>query len=155
MTVASAQQLLLRFPERGVEARAALLTDEAPALCAAIAAILPVAGRAHHAVYSGSEVALDLEPPLMLPPSNQTLRAMPGDVAFYCLEGGLWQGFPRPISELLVVYDRDGVPSMPWGPVPVCLFARIEEGLAPFAEVCRGMRAGGGERLEFSLVERR
>ena len=155
MTAASTQQLVLRFPRHDVEARAVLLTNEAPALCAAVAAILPVAGQAHHAVYSGSEVALDLDPPLMLPPSNQTLRAIPGDVAFYCLEGGLWQGFPRPISEVLVVYDRDGVPSMPWGPVPVCLFARIEEGLAPFAEVCRRMRNGGGERLEFSLVERR
>ncbi len=144
--------LLLRFPSAGVEARARFLDDEAPSLCAALRSRLPVAGLAHHAIYSGSEVALDLAPPLLLPPSNQTLRALPGDVAFYCLEGGLWQGLRQAISEVLVVYDRDGVPSMPWGPVPICLFARIEHGLAEFAEVCRRMRSAPGMRLELEVL---
>ncbi len=144
-------RLILRYPSEGVAAEAILLDEEAPALCAAIRARLPVSGLAHHAVYSGSEVALDLSPPLMLPPSNQTLRALPGDVAFYCLEGGLWQGFPRPVSELLVVYDRDGVPSMPWGPVPVCVFARIVRGLEEFVRVSRAMRTRPGFQLDFIL----
>jgi hypothetical protein len=152
MTAAPPTHLVMRFPEAGVEATARFLDEEAPSLCKAMRQILPAAGLAHHAVYSGSEVALDLHPPLLLPPSNQTLLTLPGDVAFYCLEGGLWQGFPRTISELLVVYDRDGVPSMPWGPVPVCLFARIERGLPAFAETCRKMRSGPGLRLELEVV---
>src|SRR5262245_37414731 len=99
----SAMRIRLVFPDEGVEATAILLEDEAPALCAAIKAILPIRGVAHHAVYSGSEVAMDLEPGLMLPPSNQTLNPLPGDVAFYCLTGELWHGFPRDLSEVLVV----------------------------------------------------
>jgi hypothetical protein len=140
--------ILLRFPDEGVEASAVLLEDEAPALCAAIRAVLPIRGIAHHAVYSGSEVAMNLDPRLMLPPSNQTLCALPGDVAFYCLSGGLWQGFSEDLSEVLVVYDRDGLPSMPWGPVPICLFARIDHGLDAFAAVCRRMRIEPRKRLE-------
>jgi hypothetical protein len=141
-------KLVLRFPDDGVRAEAVMLDDEAPDLCAAIRAALPLSGNAHHAVYSGSEIAMLLHPPLMLPPRNQTLRAQPGDVAFYCLEGGLWQGFPDDLSEVLVVYDRDGLPSMPWGAVPICLFARIDRGLADFAAVCRRMRMSPHKRLE-------
>ena len=154
MNAVSSAGLLLRFPSVGVEAWAHFLDHEAPVLCVALRRRLPAAGLAHHAIYSGSEVALDLDPPLLLPPSNQTLRALPGDIAFYCLEGGLWHGFSQAISEVLVVYDRDGVPSMPWGPVPVCLFARIEQGLAAFAEVCRRMRTAPGLRLELEVVSR-
>jgi hypothetical protein len=145
-------RIRLRFPDEGVEAGAVLLEEEAPALCEAIRAILPIRSVAHHAIYSGSEVAMDLDPPLMLPPSNQTLRALPGDVAFYCLAGGLWQGFPRDLSEVLVVYDRDGLPSMPWGPVPICLFARIDTGLDAFAAVCLRMRTEPHKRLVIEAV---
>jgi hypothetical protein len=146
------RRITLEFPQKGVRAEAVMLDGEARSLCDDIWNRLPMVGDAFHAVYSGSEVAMFLDPKLMLPPRNQTVNYHPGDVAFYCLQGGLWQGFPDDLSEVLVVYDRDGKPSMPWGQVPVCLFARIDRGLDEFARVCRTMRNAPSGRLEIRAL---
>jgi hypothetical protein len=42
---------------------------------------------------------------------------------------------------------------MPWGPVPICLFARIDTGLASFSNVCRQMRTEPLKRLEIEAVD--
>lgn len=152
MQASVARRIALEFPADGVRAEAVLLDDEAQSLCDDIWNALPILGDAFHAVYSGSEIAMFLEPKLMLPPRNQTMNYHPGDTAFYCLQGGLWQGFPDDLSEVLVVYDRDGRPSMPWGPVPICLFARIDRGLEELSRVCRTMRNRPARRLEIRAL---
>ena len=61
-------------------------------------------------------------------------------------------GFPDDLSELLWIYDDDGVPSMPDGPMPVNLIGRFNEGWEEFAAVSRAMRREGAKQVRFELV---
>ena len=141
----------MTFVEEGVSAVAELLEKEAPRTCAAVLAALPQEREAHHATYSGSEVAYLLDRDLGLGKENATSRVIPGDVAYTRFEGGEMWGFPESFSELCWFYDRDAVPSMPDGPVPVNIFARIVEGFDEFAAACRGMRRTGVKLVRVTL----
>ena len=147
-----ARRIVLDFVEEGVVATAELLEDLAPKTCAGVVAALPVSGEAQHAVYSGSEIALILDRDLAIGQENATTAVIPGDVAFTRFEGGLYYGLPASFSELCWFYDRDAVPSMPDGPVPVNVFARIVEGFDDFAAVCRRMRREGVKRFAVRLA---
>lgn len=139
--------LLLRFSEEGVTARARMLWERAPATCAAVWDALPVRGRAHHAIYSGSEIALVLPSLVTVDTENATSSVHPGDVAFTWFEKGAAYGVDADFSEICWFYDVDAVPSMFEGPVPVNVFARIDDGDAFFA-ACRRMRMDGAKLVE-------
>jgi hypothetical protein len=124
---AVARELVIAFPGEEVAARASLLADVAPRTCQAIWAALPVRGQARHAIYSGSEVYLILPELMRLPPENVTTRVLPGDVAFGWFAAGSFYGAVEDYCEVCWFYDRDATPSTPRGPVPVSLFARLEE----------------------------
>lgn len=141
------QEFLVAFAGEGVEARARLLPDLAPRTCEAISAALPVQGQARHAIYSGSEVYLILPELLRLPRENATTRVVPGDVGFAWIEAGSFYGAHEDYSEVCWFYDRDATPSTPEGPIPVSLFARLEQAEALF-EVCRRMRLEGAKEVE-------
>ena len=141
-------RIVLTFVDEGVAAEAELLADQAPRTCAAVLAALPQATEAHHAIYSGSEVAFVLDRDLGIGKENATARVLPGDLAYTRFQGGEWYGFPDSFSELCWFYDRDAVPSMPDGPVPVNVFARFVDGFDAFAAVCRRMRREGVKRVE-------
>ena len=130
-----------RLPWRGIEARAPL-TDLAPRTREAVWAALPVRGQARHGIYSGSEVYLILPELMQLPPENATTRVVPGDVAFGWFAAGSFYGAREDYCEVCWFYDRDATPSTPEGPVPVSLFARLEQAEALF-EVCNRMRLEG------------
>ena len=145
----------LAFVDEDVVAVAELLEREAPRTCAAVIALLPQLREAHHAIYSGSEVALILDRDVPVPQENATHRVMPGDVAFTRFDGGVRYGFPDSFSELCWFYDRDATPSMSDGPVPVNIFARIVEGFEPFSGVCRRMRREGVKKIEVRIAPAR
>jgi hypothetical protein len=147
------RRLSITFVDEGVTAIAELLEDEAPKTCAAVIAALPQAGDAHHATYSGSEVAFILDRDLGIGRENATSKVIPGDLAYTRFDGGVMWGFPKDFAELCWFYDRDAVPSMPDGPVPVNIFGRFTEGFAEFAAVCRRMRREGVKRIDVKLVE--
>jgi hypothetical protein len=148
------RQIRLTFAGEDVSAVADLLEEEAPRTCAAIWDALPAAGPAHHATYSGSECVFRLPELLKLEPENASAEVVPGDVAYTWFAAGQCYGVAEDFSEICWFYDRDAVPSMPEGPVPVSRFARIREGSDAFYRVCRRMRKEGIKALRVERVER-
>src|SRR3954451_21456882 len=146
------RRIRFTFVDDGVEAIAELDEAAAPKSCAAVLAALPFAGDAHHATYSGSEVAFVLDRDLLVGKENATSKVIPGDLAYTRFEGGELWGFPDSFSELCWFYDRDAVPSMPDGPVPVNIIGTFVEGFAEFAVVCRRMRREGVKRIRVEKI---
>jgi hypothetical protein len=147
------RRIKLTFTNENVSAIAELLEDQAPKTCAAVLAALPQSGEAHHATYSGSETVLILDRDLGVGMENATIRVIPGDVAYTRFEGGIIYGFPETFSEIAVFYDRDAVPSMPNGPVPMNIFGRITDGFEEFAATCRQMRRTGVKPLTIAILD--
>lgn len=147
------RKLSITFVDEGVTVIAELLEAQAPKTCAAVLDLLPQAGEAHHATYSGSECAfiLDRDPGLGM--ENATSKVLPRDLAYTRFEGGVMYGFPDSFAEICWFYDRDAVPSMPDGPVPVNIFGHFTDGFEEFAAVCRRMRREGVKRIEVKVIE--
>jgi hypothetical protein len=139
-------EIVFSFRSEGVSARAVLLQTEAPKTCAAILDVLPLSGLAHHAIYSGSEVALILPTLLRLGPENARAEVEKGELGFAYMAQGSHYGVNADFSELMWFYDRDARPSMAEGPVPVSVFARFRDADA-FFDICRRMRMEGAKEL--------
>ncbi len=146
-----AKRLVITFVDEGVSAVAELLEDQAPKTCAGVLGILPQSGPAHHATYSGSEVAFILDRDVQIPKENATIKVLPGDLCFARFDGGVLYGFPDSFSELCWFYDRDATPSMPDGPVAPNIFGRFVENFDAFVTVCRRMRREGIKNVEIRL----
>jgi len=142
-------EIVFRFLDEDVAARAWLLRDQAPQTCAAVLAGLPASGLARHGIYSGSEVSLVL-PVLIAPPrEHATTIVGAGDVGFLTVEKGSGYGIEEDYSEICWFYDLDATPSMPEGPVAVNVFARLHDADA-FFSLCRRMRLEGAKRVEIA-----
>lgn len=144
-------RLVFTFVDEGVSAVAELFEDQAPKSCAAVLAALPQSGESHHATYSGSEGVLILDRDLGIGKENATSKVLPGDLGYTRFEGGEMWGFPNSFSELCWFYDRDAIPSMPDGPVPINIIGQFVEGFDAFAAVCRRMRREGVKRIEVRI----
>jgi Protein of unknown function (DUF3830) len=142
-----AEEIGFHFVDEGVGALAEMLWELAPQTCEAISEVLPVRGLARHAIYSGSEVFLVLPELLALPKEHATSIVGPGDVAFAWFQAGTSYRLEEDLSEICWFYDLDATPSMPEGPVPVNVFARLHDADAFFG-VCRRMRVDGAKPLE-------
>ena len=142
-------EIVFRFLDEDVAARAWLLRDQAPQTCAAVLDELPAFGLARHGIYSGSEVYLVL-PVLLAPPlEHATTIVGAGDVGFLTVEKGSGYGIEEDYSEICWFYDLDATPSMPEGPIAVNVFARLRDADA-FFSLCRRMRLEGAKRLEIA-----
>ena len=131
----------------GVTVVAALLAEEAPRTCERIWSELPLEGELHHAIWSGPETYLLIDPAIRIGPEHQTVHPLPGEIGYYTLEGGQQIGWPDDISEIAFFYGRGARPSMPNGPVAVNLFARIVENLDGFAAFCGRIKREGLKSL--------
>ncbi len=140
-------KIRLAFVEEDVSANATLLWGDAPTTCSAVAGLLAVGGVAHHGIYSGSEAVLLLPTLLRLAPEHATAHVRKGDVAFTWLAAGSSYGVEQDFSEICWFYDIDARPSMWEGPVPVSVFARIDEPADDFYAICRRMRREGVKRF--------
>ena len=144
-------EIVFRFLDEDVAARASLLRDKAPETCAAVSHALPASGLARHGIYSGSEVYLVL-PVLLRPPrEHATTIVGAGDVGFLTVEKGSGYGIEESYSEICWFYDLDATPSMPEGPIAVNVFARLHDAGSFFA-VCRRMRLEGAKTLEIAAA---
>lgn len=114
---------------------------------------LPASGEAHHAIYSGSECVLLMPTPLRVEAENATSEVSPGDVGFAWFAPGSSWVVEKEFAEICWFYDRDARPSMPEGPVPVNIFARIVEGAEGFFAVCRRTRREGVKPFTIERVE--
>lgn len=134
-------------------ADAELLTGQAPQTADAVWRILPVAGRAHHAVYSGSEGVLILPEVLRIPPEAATADVTAGDVGFTWFDAGSSHGVTEAFAEVCWFYDNDARPSMHEGPAPVSIFARFVGDTRDFYAACRRMRREGTKAMVIERVE--
>ncbi len=128
------------------------MQDLAPRTVAGVLAGLPFEGIAQHAIYSGSEIMYPIPSEVWLPRENATSNVLPGEIAYFKVEGGRYHGHPDDLAELAWFYDRDAVPSMPDGPVAANVFARFDTGWERFAAVCRAMRVEGAKTVRVELV---
>jgi len=143
----------IEFPNREVHADIELLERQAPRICEFVWMNLPQEGYAHHAVYSGSEIAFLIEPRFLDRLENTTSRVQPGDVGYWYLPGGVMYGEPDDISEFMWFYDRDAEPRMTTGPVLVAIFGRMVGDASAFFEACRAMRRTGQELCRVTRIE--
>jgi hypothetical protein len=135
-----------------VAAVAELREGAAPRTSQALWDLLPVAGRAHHAVYSGSECVLILPEMVRVPPEVATADVREGDVGFTYFEAGAAHGVTRAFAEVCWFYGEDARPSMHEGPVPVSLFARFLGNSDAFFAACRRMRREGTKAIVIERV---
>jgi hypothetical protein len=147
------KSIRIAFPNRGVHADVELLEHQAPRICEFVWASLPQEGYAHHATYSGSEIALLIAAQFLDRLENTTSRVLPGDVGYWYLEGGVMYGQPDDISEFMWFYDRDAEPRMTTGPVQVAIFGRIVGDASEFFGACRAMRRTGQELCRVTRIE--
>jgi Protein of unknown function (DUF3830) len=142
-------EVVLRFLDEDVAAKARLLHEQAPETCRAVCDALPVSGLARHSIYSGSEVYLILPAQVTVPREHATTIVGAGDVGFLTVEKGSGYGIEEGYSEVCWFYDLDATPSMPEGPVAVNVFAQLQDADFFFA-VCRRMRLEGAKSLEIA-----
>ena len=120
-----------------------MFESEAPRTCERIWAELPFAGDLQHGQWSGPEAYLLLDPRIRVEAEHQASICVPGDIGFYAQKGGVMVDWPDDIAELCFMYGRGARPSMIDGPVPVNLFAQVDDNLEGFAEACRRLRVEG------------
>jgi hypothetical protein len=147
------RHIRIGFPARGVSVEVELLEQQAPRMCAFVWTSLPQEGQAHHAVYSGSEIAFDIGPRFTDRLENTTSRVLPGDVGYWFLPGGSMYGVLDDISEFMWFYDRDAEPRMASGPVQVAIFGSMIGDTSAFYAACRAMRRDGQELCRVARVE--
>ena len=90
---------------------------------------------------------------IRIDPENASSSVVPGDVAFTWFEAGAFGIVEETFAEICWFYGKDAVPSMPGGPVPVSLFARITEGAEPFFAACKRIRREGVKPLQVTRVD--
>jgi hypothetical protein len=147
------RRMRIAFPNRGVHVDVELLEGQAPRICEFVWASLPQEGYAHHAVYSGSEIAFNIVPQFPDRLENMTSRVQPGDVGYWFLTGGQMYGQPDDISEFMWFYDRDAEPRMATGRVQVVIFGQMVGDTATFFDACRAMRRSGQELCRVTRSE--
>lgn len=145
------RSIRLTFIEENVSATATLLWDRAPGICAKLIERLPLNGNSFHAMYSGSEIALEVPHLPKIELEHATTMMSPGEIAYVHLSAGEYYGVESDISEICWVYDIDGKPSMYEGAVPVSVFARLDD-VPEFIAVCFRMRLEGQKELRIEGI---
>ncbi len=149
-----AKEMLITFSDIAVSARVLLLENEAPRTCETIWHNLPFSGESTHAIYSGTLVALFIDPTIEIPEENATTCIQTGDVIFTHYRAGFRHGHPDALSEIYWTYDRYARPTIPgqWVPATANVFGRIVGECAEFYEVCRRLPREGAKRLKITAV---
>ena len=142
--------ILIGFPDEAVTARARLLWEDEPAVCAQVLASAPFQVQCHHAIYSGSEIAAVTPMLPQLPARTATSDIEVGDVAYAYLLAADHYGVTQDFAEICWFYDIDARPSMFNGPAKVSVFARLEDA-DEFFTVCRRMRIEGAKQIRIDL----
>lgn len=152
MRTNSPTHLQLKFVDDDVSAVARLRWDVAPDICRSIVDASPFVVRAHHAIFSGSEIAAITPQLPRLPLANPTSAVAAGDLAFTFLRAEDHDDVDEDFTEICWFYRPDGTPSMASGPVKVEVFAHFERPEA-FFDVCFRMRLEGAKMIEVSCAD--
>jgi hypothetical protein len=139
--------------DEGIVARAELWEERAPRTCEAVWDLLPVTAWFHHAIYSGSEVAMVLPNYTPVAEENATWVVETGEIGFTSLLAKDFFEVDSDFSEIAFFYGRGARPSMMEGPVRLNIFARFVSGEAELYALCHRMRKEGQKRFTIRRVE--
>ena len=161
------RKISLTFTKCGTTAVAELLDTFAPKTCEAIWNSLarPATNEGVHAMYCGREVAFDLPKenkafdPLALPPENQVIFPLPGDICFKYFRPlelnmpGMGNPQEDAVLDVIIIYGRNARLFSSQGWLPCNLFAQITENLDGFAKVCTSIRYEGIKQIRLARVQ--
>jgi hypothetical protein len=150
----------ITFTENGISAEAALLKDKAPETCRLLweALTQPFEGYAIHAMFTGRELSFPIAPDridrkaLDLPPENQIVFPIPGDLVWNAYHPYQWQGVPHPVYDFGIYYGRDCRILLPVGWRPSNHFGCITKNLEPFAETAARCQTEGRKQLRIERI---
>ena len=150
-----ARQIRITFADKNISINAELCEATAPTTCQAIWDSMPIRGQARHAMLSGQEVFVFLEPlpALRNLKENATTYVIPGDIAFKFVEGGYLHGFPNDVFEIAWYYGRYAEPRLPDGPHAVNIFAQMIGNPVEFYEVSHRVHLEGPKDIIIEAVE--
>ncbi len=140
---------------------AVLYDDIAPRTAEAMWQALhePVTMLAIHAMYAGPEMMVDLPEsarvfdPDSLPPENQQVIPVPGDLQWYYQRPFQMGGLPHEMWEIGLFYAGGARTLGPLGWTPVSIWGRIIEGLEEFAKASSETRIHGARMLRIARLE--
>jgi hypothetical protein len=155
--------ILLSEPRSGLNARAVLFDDLAPA---SAALLWSLAGTdtpfpALHAMWTGPEISVPIDggqalpgQDLTLPPENATSYPLAGDIALVSAPRGTWRdGPPFHLVDVGLFYAPGGRMLMPMGWIMANIAARIVAAdLSAAADACRAIRRSGACDIRLSRL---
>ena len=155
---AGARLLEIDFPTEGLVVQARLLDELAPRTCAAIWELAGLAPEllGVHAAFTGRElsvripadVAIQVDGLDTLPPENQTVFPIPGDLIWAHLPPYAWSGVTDPLFDLGIFYGRDSRLLLPVGWIAGNRFAGIVPDQLPMlATLAARTQIEGAKRL--------
>jgi hypothetical protein len=157
------KRVRITFIEEKVTAVAELLEEQAPETCRCIWEMLatPFENFAVHAMWTGRELSLAITPDrfrndegLKVPPENQTVIPIPGDLIWNAYHPYQWQGNPNPVYDFGIFYGRDSRLFLPVGWRPSNRFGMITDGLEDFAKMAARVQLEGRKKLRVKRVGR-
>jgi len=155
------KRIEITFVEEKISAVAVLLWKVAPKTCDCIWQLLetPVEELGIHAMWTGREISFPIpadrfpnDEGLRVPPENQTVIPIPGDLIWNAYEPYQWQGNPKPVYDFGIFYGRDSRLLLPVGWRPSNRFGTIVENLEAFAEVCASCQREGRKSIRLSRL---
>jgi hypothetical protein len=117
--------------------------------------VLPVSQRARHAMESGREVFILLDPGIDIPEENQTIYQTVGDVLLYYKPSWFVEPEPGYLNELPVlswVYEQDTAVMGPYAPLATNVVGTIVEGLEKLRVEAPRMRREGFGAMKVSRL---
>jgi hypothetical protein len=149
------RSIVIEFPRLNASARAELLDAQAPQTCDLIWERLPFEETAYHCIRCGKEVFALIPPLARVPPAeNRCMVPAPGALWFihfppdYQYNPPGFVGDPKGTFDFVIWYGADSWALDPGGRfVTGTHWAKIVDGLDPFAAACEQVWLTGTERM--------
>ena len=154
------RKIKITFVEENVSAIAVLLDDKAPKTCDMIWKLLesPVENHGIHAKWTGAEISFGIPADRLpqksgfVPPENQTVIPIPGDLIWNAYEPYQWFGNPLPVYDFGIFYGRESRLFLPGGWRPSNRFGEIRENLDEFAIMCAKCQTEGIKLIKIEKI---
>lgn len=154
------RKIQITFEESGIGATAVLQQEHAPRTCDAMWEMLatPIVTTGIHAGWAGREISINVPEanrvidPTTLPRENLTVYPIPGDICFGYFPPGYGVGITEDYWDLGLIYGRETRFEFSFGPVPMTLWAIIDEGLDDIAKECERIRVEGLKTIRVGRV---
>lgn len=145
------RKIQITFERTGERATAVLLDDLAPRTCEAMwqAIEQPLVTTGIHAGWAGRMVSVEVPEvnrvfdAASLPRENLTVLPIPGDICFGYFPPGYGFGITDAYWDMALVYGRETRFEFSFGPVPMTVWATVDEGLDELAAGCGRTRTEG------------